>query len=193
MGATLDNILVSSLTTEANQRCIGLSVAEIGDLRNQDPVDVVFDLLVEERCSVGMVAFSMSEEDVRMVMAHPTTMIGTDGLFSTGNPHPRVYGTYPRILGRYVRDEKLLTLEEAVRKMTSFPARKLGLTNKGVLRAGADVVIFDPKTVIDKATFREAHQYPEGIDYVLVNGQICVEEGEFTGQTAGRVLARGAS
>ena len=142
-----------------------------------------------------MVAFSMSEEDVRTVMAHSTTMIGTDGLFSTGNPHPRAYGTYPRILGRYVRDGKLLTLEEAVRKMTSFPARKLGLTNRGVLRAGADadVVIFDPRTVIDKATFQEARQYPEGIFYVLVNGQVCVQEGEFTGQTAGRVLARGKS
>ena len=111
----------------------------------------------------------MSEDDVRMVMGHPTTMIGTDGLFSTGNPHPRLYGTYPRILGRYVRDLKLLTLEEAIRKMTSFPARKLGLGNKGVLRPGADadIVVFDPKTVIDRATFEQAQQYPEGIEYVL--------------------------
>ena len=140
-----------------------------------------------------MVAFSMSEEDVRTVMAHPTTIIGTDGLYSPGNPHPRIYGTYPRILGRYVREEKLLTLEEAVRKMTSFPARKLGLANKGVLRAGADadVVIFDPKKVIDKATFQQARQYPEGIEYVIVNGRICVEGGRFNGQTAGRVLTRG--
>ena len=193
MGASLDNVLVSSLITHANQRFIGLSIATISEIRDQDPIDTVFDLLVEERCAVGMVAFSMSEEDVRTVMAHPTTIIGTDGLYSDGNPHPRVYGTYPRILGRYVREEKLLSLEEGVRKMTSFPAQKLGLTNKGVLRptADADIVVFDPKTVIDKATFEEAGQYPEGIGYVLVNGEICVERGQFTGRTAGRVLTRG--
>ena len=195
MGASLDDILVSSLAGEANQRTIGLSIADIGTLRGQDPIDTVFDLLVEEGCAVGMVAFSMSEEDVRAVMTHPTTIIGTDGLYSPGNPHPRVYGTYPRILGRYVRDEKLLSVEEAVRKMTSFPARKLGLTNKGLLRPGADadIVVFNPQTVMDRATFQQARQYPEGIEYVLVNGQICVERGQFTGRTAGRVLARGAT
>ena len=193
MGASIDGILISSLVTRDNQRFIGLSVQEISDARNQGPIDVIFDLLIEESCAVGMVAFSMSEEDVRTVMVHPTTIIGTDGLYSPGNPHPRVYGTYPRILGRYVREEKLLTLEEAVRKMTSFPARKLGLPSKGVLRPGADadIVIFNPNTVIDRATFQRARQYPEGIEYVLVNGQICVHEGEFTGQTAGRVLTRG--
>ena len=195
MGASLDGVLVSSLSSEANQRFIGLSIVEIAELRNQDPVDTVFDLLVEERCGVGMVAFMMSEEDVRTVMVHPTTAIGTDGLYSTGNPHPRVYGTYPRIVGRYVREDKLLSLEEAVRKMTSFPAQKLGLRNKGVLRPGADadVVVFDPRTVIDRATFQQAHQYPEGIEYVLVNGQVCVEKGQFTGRTAGRVLTRGGT
>ena len=195
MGAGLDGVLVSSLSSEANQRFIGLSIVEIAELRNQDPVDTVFDLLVEERCGVGMVAFMMSEEDVRTVMVHPTTAIGTDGLYSTGNPHPRVYGTYPRILGRYVREDKLLSLEEAVRKMTSFPAQKLGLRNKGVLRPGADadVVVFDPRTVIDRATFQQARRYPEGIEYVLVNGQVCVEKGQFTGRTAGRVLTRGGT
>lgn len=192
MGATLDNTLISSLVSQNNQRLIGHSITEISDLRNQDPTDVVFDLLVEERCAVGMVAFSMSEEDVRTVMTHPTTIVGTDGLYSPGNPHPRVYGTYPRILGRYVREEHLLTLEEAVRKMTSFPAQKLGLSNKGVLRPGADadIVIFDPETVIDRATFQQARQYPEGIEYVLVNGEVCVEGGQFNGRTAGRVLTR---
>ena len=192
MGAGLDNILVSSLTTEANQHFIGHNIHQIGDLRGQDPMDTAFDLLIEESCAVGMVAFSMSEEDIRTVMAHPTTMIGTDGLYSPGNPHPRVYGTYPRILGRYVREENLLPLEEAVRKMTSFPAQKLGLTNRGVLRPGAaaDVVVFDPRTVMDTATFQRSRQYPVGIEYVLVNGQMCVERGEFTGHTAGRVLSR---
>ena len=195
MGAGLENTLIASLLTQANQKFIGLSIVDIARLRGRDPMDTVFDLLVEERCAVGMVAFSMSEDDVRTVMAHPTTMIGSDGLYSPGNPHPRVYGTFPRILGRYVREEKHLTLEEAVRKMTSFPARKIGLENKGVLRPGADadIVIFDPETVIDKATFQNSPQYPEGIEYVLVNGRVCVEKGQFTGQTAGRVITRGNS
>ena len=194
-GAGLDNILVSSVATEANRRFVGMRITEIAEARNQDPVDAAFDLLVEESCGVGMVAFAMSEDDVRTVMAHPTTMIGSDGLYSPGNPHPRVYGTYPRILGRYVREEGLLSLEEAVRKMTSFPAQKLGLHNKGVLRPGADadVVVFDPKTVIDRATFEHSAQYPEGIEYVLVNGRISVDRGRFTGQTAGQVLSRGRS
>ena len=195
MGATLGNILVSSLDSEDNQRFIGLSIDEIAGMREQAPADAVFDLLVDERCAVGMVAFMMAEDDVRTVMAHPTTMIGTDGLYSPGNPHPRVFGTYPRILGRYVRDEGLLTLEEAIRKMTSFPAQKLGLKAKGVLREGADadLVVFDAARVIDRATFQQAAQYPEGIEYVIVNGEVCVERGRFTGRTAGRVLARGES
>ena len=195
VGADMDNILVSSLVTQANQGFVGRSIGEIAGLRDQEPMEVVFDLLVEESCAVGMISFSMSEEDVRTVMAHPTTIIGTDGLYSSGNPHPRVYGTYPRILGRYVRDEKLLTLEDAVRKMTSFPARKLGLPNKGIIRPGAhaDLVIFDPETVIDKATFRDPDQYPQGIPWVMVNGRVCVEGGQFNGRTAGRVLTRGIS
>ena len=193
MGATLDKVTISSLPGEGNRRFIGRSVREIGEMRGQDPVDAIFDLLLEERCAVAMVSFAMSEEDVRTVMVHSTMMVGTDGLYTPGNPHPRVYGTYPRILGRYVREEGLLTLEDAVRRMTSFPARKLGMESKGVLRPGADadVVVFDPDTVIDKATFEDARQYPEGIEYVLVNGQVSVDGGRFTGDTAGRVLRRG--
>ena len=193
MGATLDNVMISSLPGEANQRFIGHNIEEIGEMRGQDPVDAIFDLLIEERCAVAMVSFAMAEEDVRTVMVHPTMMVGTDGLYTSGNPHPRVYGTYPRILGHYVREQGLLTLEDAVRRMTSFPARKLGLESKGILRAGADadVVVFDPATVIDKATFEDAKQYPEGIEYVLVNGVVSVDGGRFTGDTAGRVLWKG--
>ena len=194
VGAGLENILICSVASLRNRRLVGLSIQQIGDLRNQDPAETALDLLVEEHCAVGMVLFAMSEEDVRTVMTHPTTMIGSDGAFSTGNPHPRVYGTYPRVLGRYVREQKLLRLEEAIRKMTSFPARKLGLAGKGVLRPGADadIVVFDPRTVVDRATFEQAHQYPEGIKYVLVNGQVAVERGRFTGRTAGKVLTRTA-
>ena len=194
MGGDLEEILITSVATKANQRVTGLTVKEISDLRNRSPVDTVLDLLVEENCAVGMVVFSMSEDDVRTVMASPHTMFGTDGLFQIGNPHPRVYGTYPRILGKYVREDGLLSLEDAVRKMTSFPAQRLGLVNKGVLRPGgdADIVVFDADTVTDRGTFRDPNHYPLGIEYVLVNGQISVSQGRFTGVTAGRVLTRGA-
>ena len=194
MGGVLEDILITSVATKANQRVAGLTVKEISDLRNRSPVDTVLDLLVEESCAVGMVVFSMSEDDVRTVLASPHTMIGTDGLFQIGNPHPRVYGTYPRILGKYVREDGLLSLEEAVRKMTSFPAQRLGLLNKGILRPGgdADVVVFDPDTVADMGTFRDPNHYPLGIEYVLVNGQISVAQGRFTGVTAGAVLAHGS-
>ena len=190
MGGLLEEILITSLATEENRALVGLTIGEISDLRNRSPVDTVLDLLVEENCAVGMVVFSMDEEDVRAVMASPHTMIGTDGLYQVGNPHPRVYGSYPRILGRYVRQDGLISLEEAVRKMTSFPAQKLGLHNKGLLRPGADadIVVFDPDAVIDTGTFRDPNRYPVGIEHVLVNGRISVSQGRFTGVTAGAVL-----
>ena len=193
IGGALENILITTVKSDANRRFAGLTIGEISDLRNSSPVDAVLDLLVEERCAAGMVVFSMDEADVRTVMASPHTMIGSDGLFQLGNPHPRIYGTYPRILGRYVREDGLLTLEEAVRKMTSFPAQRLGMHNKGVLRPGADadIVVFDPDTVIDRGTFRDPNQYPVGIEYVLVNGCVSVSEGRFTGETAGQVLRKG--
>ena len=192
-GGVLEDILITSAKSDANQRFAGLTIGEISDLKNSSPVDTALNLLVEDHCGVGMVIFSMDEEDVRTVMASPHTMIGSDGLFQLGNPHPRIYGTYPRVLGRYVREEGILTLEEAVRKMTTFPAQRLGLHNKGVLRPGADadIVVFDPDTVIDKGTFRDPNQYPVGIEYVLVNGCVSVSEGRFTGETAGQVLRKG--
>ncbi|MQF64726.1 D-aminoacylase [SAR202 cluster bacterium AC-409-J13_OGT_754m] len=190
MGGDLGDILITTLATELNQRFIGLTIKEISELRGQEYIDTILDLLKEEQCAVGMVVFSMAESDVRVVMSHPYTMIGSDGLYSPGNPHPRIYGTYPRVLGKYVREEGLFSLEEGVRKMTSFPAQRLGLHSKGLLKPGgdADIVVFDAKTVIDKSTFRDPHQYPLGIEYVLVNGVISVDEGEFTGNTAGRVI-----
>ena len=139
----------------------------------------------------------MSEEDIRRIMAARYTMIGTDawgvnpaGVPGYGKPHPRYYGTYPRILGKYVREEGVLTLEDAVRKMTSFPAQRLGLTDRGLLKEGmwADIVVFDAERVIDKATYQEPHQFPEGIPYVMVNGRIVVKDGQQTGALPGKVL-----
>ena len=192
-GGVLGEILITSAKSEANSRFAGMTIGEISDVKNSSPVDTALNLLVEERCAVGMVIFSMDEDDVKTVMVSPHTMIGSDGLFQLGNPHPRIYGTYPRVLGKYVREEGVLTLEEAVRKMTSFPAQRLGLHSKGVLRprADADIVVFDPDRVIDQGTFRDPNQYPVGIEHVLVNGRVSVSKGRFTGDAAGRVVRRG--
>jgi dihydroorotase/N-acyl-D-amino-acid deacylase len=142
-----------------------------------------------------MIFHVMDEEDVQRIMRHPQTMIASDGRLSQpgeGKPHPRAYGTFPRVLGRYSRELQLLTLEQAVHKMTGQPARRLGLTRRGVLRVGAyaDVVVFDPMTVADRATFEDPHKYPAGIEQVLVNGVAMVEHGEFTNARPGRVLRR---
>jgi dihydroorotase/N-acyl-D-amino-acid deacylase len=137
----------------------------------------------------------LDEADVKRIMAHPQTMVASDGRLSQpgdGHPHPRAYGTFPRVLGRYVRDEHVLTLEQAIHKMTGMPAARLGLSERGMLRVGAfaDVVVFDPATIADKATFTEPHQYPVGIDYVIVNGKLAVDGGRFVDVRAGRVLRR---
>ena len=138
----------------------------------------------------------MNETDVERIMRHPQTMIASDGRLAVpgeGHPHPRGYGTFPRVLGIYVRERHVLTLEEAVRKMTSMPAARLGLTDRGRVAEGmwADLVVFDPATVRDRATYAAPHQYPVGIPYVLVNGVIAVERGRLTTTRAGRLLRRG--
>jgi N-acyl-D-aspartate/D-glutamate deacylase len=136
----------------------------------------------------------MDEADVRRVMAHPLCMIGSDGIPSpTGKPHPRLYGTFPRVLGTYVREEKLISLEEGVRKMTSLPARRMNLPGRGELREGfaADIVVFDPDIIADVATYSEPRQYPAGIDYVIVNGEVAAEHGRQNATRAGKLLRRG--
>jgi dihydroorotase/N-acyl-D-amino-acid deacylase len=138
----------------------------------------------------------MDEDDVKRIMAHPWTAIGSDGRLTQpgeGHPHPRWYGTFPRVLGRYVREQGVLTLEDAVRKMTSLPAERIGLKERGELREGwhADVVVFDPATVTDRATFEDPHQYPDGIPWVIVNGKVAVEDGSFRDVRSGKVLRKG--
>lgn len=156
------------------------------------------ELVIEavRRGGASAIYHVMDENDVVRIMRHPQTMIGSDGRLTRpgiGHPHPRWYGTFPRVLGRYVREKGVLTLEDAVRKMTSLPAARLGLDRRGRIAEGlfADLVVFDPRTVIDRATFEKPHQYPAGIDVVLVNGGIAVESGRFTGLRAGRVLRKG--
>ena len=136
---------------------------------------------------------AMSEDDVRNIMSYEYTAIASDGRLSIkgeGSPHPRGYGTFPRVLGKYVREEKVLTLRDAIRKMTSLPASRMGLNDRGLLKEGyiADIAIFDPKTIIDKATFTDPHQFPVGIEYVIINGKLSVLKGEFLGKKNGVVL-----
>jgi len=155
--------------------------------------------MIEEGLNVDMITFMMDEDNTRRILAHPLTSIGSDssarapyGPLSKTKPHPRCYGTFPRVLGRYVREENLMSLPEAIRKMTSKTAMKFGIRERGQLKENffADISIFNPDTVIDKATWSDPHQYPEGIDYVIVNGELVINEGEHTGKLPGRVLRK---
>lgn len=171
----------------------GKTLAELGRLKGMPPLEAARALLREDP-SIVAVGFGMAEEDVRRVMRHPAAMFGSDGLPSAGGkPHPRLYGTFARVLGIYVRQEKLLTLEEAVHKMTALPARKHRLSQRGQMAVGyyADLTIFDPARVADVATYQEPRRHPEGIRYVIVNGQVVVDDGHHTGKAAGRVLRGG--
>jgi N-acyl-D-aspartate/D-glutamate deacylase len=169
----------------------GKTLDEICRLLEKPLEQAVKDILAEEGEGVVAVIFGMEENDVRRVLAHPTTMIGSDGIPSVeGKPHPRLYGTFARVLGTYARDERVLSLEDAVHRMTGLPAQKFRLTDRGVIREGAyaDVVVFDPQTVADVGTYQEPRRYPPGIDYVIVNGKITADRGRHTGERGGRML-----
>lgn len=195
-----DKVFIASLETKKWKAYEGKSLAEITELlERDDEFEILCDILIDEQAKGSMTIESMGEEDIKRIMQSKYTMVGTDssavaltGPLSSGKPHPRYYGTCPRILGKYVREGEILEFEEAIRKMTSFPAQRLGLFNRGLIREGnwADLVIFDPKTIIDKATFLEPHQYPEGIDYVIVNGEVTIEKGKHLGTKAGKVLRK---
>jgi N-acyl-D-aspartate/D-glutamate deacylase len=196
-GGGWSGMLLVSLQNERNKPFQGKRMSDLIAARGGDPVDSLFDVLVEEGGSVPTVFFHHSEPDMQLVLKQPWTSIGSDGSAvnpegPTGrsHPHPRYYGTFPRVLGRYARDLKVITLPDAVRKMTSLNADKIGLKDRGRLKEGgwADVTIFNPATVIDKATFENPHQFPVGIEYVIVNGVVTVERGRHTGALAGRVL-----
>lgn len=185
-----ENIIASSVESDANKQHEGKSIAEIASMRGlEDPADAALDLLAEEELAVGMIIFCMDEKDVVRIMKHPSVSIITDGLLG-GKPHPRVYGTFPRILGRYCRDQGILKLEEAVRKMTSLPAEKLRLKTKGRIAENfdADITIFNLDTIIDNATYENPKQFPSGIEWVIVNGKLVVENGQHTNATPGRTI-----
>jgi N-acyl-D-amino-acid deacylase len=188
------SIVLSSL--RKNPQYEGMTLREVAKLRKRPAFDAMLDLLVEEEeLAVLVIAHVMRDRDVRTVMRHPQTMFGSDGFHvREGKPHPRLYGTYPRVLEHYVREERVLGLEDAVRRMTSLPAHKLGLAHRGRLAPGhaADVVVFDPGGVHDNATFRDPRRAPGGIPHVFVNGAWTVKDGKHTGARSGRVLRRQA-
>lgn len=190
---TGEEIMIASVKHQHEYE--GLTLADVARRMDLPLRDATLRLLQEEENAVVAVIFAMSEDDVRRVMRHEQAMFGSDGLPSpTGKPHPRLYGTFPRVLGRYVREHRLFPLEEAVRKMTSLPAGKHRLRDRGTVRVGsfADLCIFDPATVVDRSTYQEPRQYPDGIPYVVVNGVVVVDNGVHTGAPAGRVLRHGS-
>ncbi len=192
-----DGMLLVTLKDPKYKQFEGKRMNEVIKTLSKPPLDVLFDLLVENDGSVPTVYFHHSEEDMRYALKQPFVSVGSDGtavknegLLATGNPHPRYYGTFPRVLGRYVREEKLISLEEAVRKMTSANAAKVRVYDRGLLRPGqwADVTIFNPETIIDNATFEKPHQYATGVEYVIVNGKVVLERGRHTGARPGAIL-----
>jgi dihydroorotase/N-acyl-D-amino-acid deacylase len=178
----------------------GKTIADIAKLWNKDPIDTIFDLLIEDEAFTSVAVFGMSEPDVALALTQPWVSVcndsqGTapDGLLGGEHPHPRAYGTFPHILRKYVREEGKLRLEEAIRKFSALPAQKLRLADRGVLKKGmwADIVVFDPATIRDLATFENPNQLSEGMQYVLVNGVAVIENGKATNALPGMVL-RGA-
>jgi N-acyl-D-amino-acid deacylase len=177
-------------------RKVGTLAREVG----KDPYVLLLDIIRQGQASIGMVGFGMSEENTAMILAHPLGMICSDGSaratygpLSEGSPHPRSYGSFPRVLGHYCRDQHLMPLEVGIHKMTGMPARRLRLDRRGQVAVGAfaDLVVFDPATVADRATFTDPHQYPVGIEVVLVNGEVVIRDGEHTGALPGRALRVG--
>jgi N-acyl-D-aspartate/D-glutamate deacylase len=177
---------------------LGRYLSELAEERGISGFDLVSDLIVGSEAPIGITLGAIAEDDVRTLLVQPWNMVASDGGYPEGDPsegHPRSAGTFPRVLGLYVREAGLLTLEDAVRKMTSLPASNVGLSDRGRLKEGmaADVVVFDPDTVIDRSTWEDPHRFSEGVAHVLVNGEFVIRNGELTGATPGRWLRRDSS
>jgi N-acyl-D-amino-acid deacylase len=191
------NVVVTSCRQPQNKRFIGLNVEECAKLTSMDSWEFIRELLIEENANVDIIGFAMREENVKLFLSHPLGMPASDGSvyspigrLGESMPHPRSYGTFPRFFGKYCRDEKLMSLSEAVHKATALPASRLGLRKRGLLEIGyhADVVVFDSEKIIDTATFASPHQFAKGIDHVFVNGIYTIKEGKPTGKLGGVIL-----
>ena len=192
-----DKILLVGFKSEKLKPLTGKSLAEVAKMRGTDPIETIMDLIAEDESRIDTIYFLMSEENVRKELAKPWISFGSDeasqapeGVFLKSNPHPRAYGNFARVLGRYAREEKLIPLGEAIRRLSALPATNLGLDHRGYLKEGmfADVVVFDPATVGDRATYAQPHQYAVGMKHVFVNGTQVLKDGEHTGATPGRAL-----
>ena len=197
-----DRVIISSCFSEKNRIWEGKSVHTCATELSTTPFEFISNILLEEKNRVQIVGFAMDEDNLKKVLSSSFVMIGSDGTavapygkLAEGKPHPRYYGTFPRVLGKYSRDDKIFDLATAVRKMTSMPAAKLGLQNRGLIAKDyfADLVLFNPETVIDNASFVDPHQFPSGIEYVIVNGKITIKNGKHTGAQAGTVIRHRSS
>ncbi|MFQ5721838.1 MAG: amidohydrolase family protein [Candidatus Aminicenantales bacterium] len=193
-----ESMLIQEVNNQENKPLVGKYISQAAQEKNKDPYEFSCDLLISEGGDVSIIGFGMSEKNTALVLKHPLVMLCSDGValapygfLSQGIPHPRNYGTFPRFLRLYVREKKLLSLPEAIKKMTSMPAAKMGLTKRGVIKKGnfADVVVFDPMAIADLATYTKPQQYPKGIDYVIINGQVVIDHNTHTGQLPGKTLA----
>src|SRR6266576_2842806 len=191
------NILLVGFKSEKLKPLTGKTLAEVAKMRGRDPVETIMDLIAEDESRIDAIYFEMSEENLRKEIAKPWISFGSDeasqapeGVFLKSNPHPRAYGNFARVLGKYVRDEKVLTLPDAIRKLSGLPSKNLGLDHRGFLKEGmfADVVVFEPATITDHATFEKPHQYATGVKHVFVNGVQVLKDGEHTGAKPGRAL-----
>lgn len=192
-----DRVLLVDFRNEALKPLTGQSLAEVARMRGKDPIETIMDLVLEDRSRVGTVYFMMSEENITKQIRKPWVSLGSDaasmateGVFLKSSAHPRAYGNFARLLGKYVRDDKAITLADAVRRLTGLPATNLELDRRGFLQPGmfADVVVFDPATIADRATFEKPHQYAVGMRHVFVNGRPVLKDGEHTGALPGRAL-----
>lgn len=192
-----DRLLLASFRNDSLKPLTGKTLAEVAKMRGKDPVEMIMDLLLEDRSRVGTIYFLMSEDNIRKQIRQPWVSFGSDaasiateGVFLRSAAHPRTYGNFARLLGKYVRDEKVISLTEAVRRLTNLPATNLGLKDRGLLKSGmfADVVIFDPQTIADRSTFENPHQYSVGVRDVFVNGKHVLRNGEHTGAKPGRAV-----
>src|SRR5450755_632323 len=194
------DVIIGVVQNAALKQFQGKRLSEVAKIMNKDPMDALFDLLIEDKAFTSCAVFGMSEPDVALALQQPWVSIDNDsegtspeGILGQEHPHPRAYGTFPRILRKYVREEKKLTLEDAIRKFSALPAQRMRLTDRGVLKQGmwADVVVFDPATVRDLATFDDPNRLSKGMEEVLINGTLVIENGKMTGALPGKVL-RGA-
>lgn len=192
-----ENVILVGFKNPDLKHLTGKTLAEVAEIRGTGVEDTIMDLVIEDGSRVGTVYFIMSEENIKKKIARPWVAFDSDaesmapeGVFLLSNPHPRAYGTFARLLGKYVRDEQVITLQEAIRRLTSFSAANLGLEKRGSIEVGnfADIAIFDPQTIQDHATFAEPHQYSTGVHHVIVNGEIVLKDGEHTGATPGRFV-----